>query len=57
MGRLARELEGVLQEKMELLPFDLPDDMGYVEALYEVSSSPSLLPSSLELSDTKVHEP
>ena len=36
MGRLARELEGVLQEKMELLPFDLPDDMGYVEALYEV---------------------
>jgi len=35
MGQLASVLEEVLQEKMELLPFDLPENMGYVEATYE----------------------
>jgi hypothetical protein len=38
MGRLASLLEEVLKAKMELLPFQLPEDMGYVEATYEVRS-------------------
>jgi len=35
MGKLATVLEEVLHAKMELMPFELPENMGYVEATYE----------------------